>query len=217
MDEKVVLCYGDSNTWGAMPGREGNRYPRSVRWPTVLAAELGSGWHVIDNGVCGRTTAMDDPVENAEGKNGLLSLGITLYAHAPIDLVVIMLGTNDLKPRFSFSAFDIAEATGTLVDRVRSATNRGKGLARAPEVLVVCPPPIEEVGEFFAPMFAGGKAVSLGMRREFARMGRDRNVPVLFAEDVLAVDPIDGIHYSAASHAALGRHIAKWIKASMPA
>ncbi len=216
MDEKVVLCYGDSNTWGAVPGREGRRHPRPVRWPGVLAAELGDGWHVVDDGVCGRTTVLDDPVENAEDKNGMPSLGVALFAHAPIDLVVFMLGTNDVKARFSFSAFDVAQAVGTMVDRIRIAVNRGRDLARAPEILLVCPPPIEEVGDYFGPMFAGGKAISLGFRGEFARMARERNVPILYAEDVLTVAPEDGIHYSAAGHAALGKHIAAWIKASMP-
>jgi lysophospholipase L1-like esterase len=216
MSEKVVLCYGDSNTWGAVPGREGRRHDRQVRWPGVLAAELGSGWRVVDDGLCGRTTVLDDPVEIAEDKNGMRSLGVALSAHSPIDLVVLMLGTNDLKPRFAFSAFDVAEAAGILVDRVRATVTRGSNLERAPEILVICPPPIEEVGDFFGPMFTGAKAKSAHFHREFARMAGERNVPLLFAEDVLAVDPADGIHYSAAGHAALGKHVAKWIQTSMP-
>lgn len=216
MAEKVVMCYGDSNTWGAVPGRELRRYGRQVRWPGVLAAELGKDWHVIEEGLCGRTTTLDDPVENTEDKNGMRSLGVSLFCHAPIDLVIIMLGTNDLKGRHSFSAFDIAESVGTLVDRVRAATNMGAKLARPPETLIICPPPIEEVGDFFGPLFAGGRERSFGLRREFARVAKERNVPALFAEDVLVVDPVDGIHYSADAHAALGKHVAEWVKANMP-
>lgn len=213
--ERVVLCYGDSNTWGAIPGRELARHPRDVRWPGVLAGELGSGWQVVEDGLCGRTTILDDPIECQENKNGLLSLGVSMYAQAPVDLVIIMLGTNDLKPKHSFSAFDVAEATGVLVDRVRASVNRGKNLIQAPGVLVICPPPIEEVGDFFGPMFAGGKEKSLGLRREFERLAKERSVPVLFAADVLKADPKDGIHYSAASHAALGKHVASWMKSHL--
>lgn len=214
MDEKVVLCFGDSNTWGAVPGREGLRHDRRTRWPGVLAAELRSGWHVVEDGVCGRTTILDDPVEIAEDKNGMRALGVALSAHAPVDLVVVMLGTNDSKARFSFTAFDVAEAAGLMADRVRAASNEGRIPSRAPEVLVVCPPPVAEVGDYFGPMFAGGREVSSGFRREFARMGKERNVPVLFAEDVVAASPVDGLHYSAADHAALGKRVAEWIRAS---
>ena len=85
---KTILCYGDSNTWGYIPGT-GNRYPRQVRWTGVLQNLLGEKFHVIEEGLNGRTTVMDDPTRIA--KNGLPYLRPCLDSHAPIDLVVLML------------------------------------------------------------------------------------------------------------------------------
>ena len=91
---KRILCYGDSNTWGFIPGT-GERYPADVRWPGVLAALLGRGVHVVENGINGRTTAIDDP--GYPCRNGKEGLGYALLAEKPFDLVILMLGTNDLK------------------------------------------------------------------------------------------------------------------------
>ena len=91
---KRILCYGDSNTWGFIPGT-GERYPADVRWPGVLAALLGRGVHVVENGINGRTTAIDDP--GYPCRNGKEGLGYALLAEKPFDLVILMLGTNELK------------------------------------------------------------------------------------------------------------------------
>ena len=96
--ERDVLCYGDSNTYGTIPASEG-RFPRDVRWPGVLADELGAGWHVIEEGLGGRTTVFDDPI--LPDRNGRRYLMPCLLSHAPLHAVVISLGTNDLKARFA--------------------------------------------------------------------------------------------------------------------
>ena len=101
MDEpRTILTYGDSNTWGSIPSG-GGRYPRSVRWPGVLAATLGSGWHVVEAGLRGRTTIFDDPMGD---RNGARHQESVLASAAPVDVVVLLLGTNDLKTRFAASA-----------------------------------------------------------------------------------------------------------------
>ena len=97
---KTVLCYGDSNTWGYIGGT-GERFAPEVRWPGVLQAALGGAYRVIEEGLNGRTTVFDDSIE--EGRNGETYLRPCLQTHAPIDLVILMLGTNDLKRRFSLS------------------------------------------------------------------------------------------------------------------
>ncbi|MGO4839576.1 GDSL-type esterase/lipase family protein, partial [Rhizobiaceae sp. 2RAB30] len=94
---RSVLCFGDSNTHGQVPGMGPlDRYGPHVRWPGVLRAELGAGWHVIEEGLSGRTTVRDDPIEGAH-KNGRTYLRPCLQSHASLDLVILMLGTNDLK------------------------------------------------------------------------------------------------------------------------
>ena len=107
---KTILCYGDSNTWGYDPVSQ-DRYPPTQRWVSVLARELGPEYQVIAEGLNGRTTVWPDPVEG-EHKNGKAYLLPCLESHHPLDLVVLMLGTNDLKHRFGLSAWDIARAAG---------------------------------------------------------------------------------------------------------
>jgi lysophospholipase L1-like esterase len=107
-----------------------------VRWPGVLRSELGEGYHVIEEGLGGRTTVWDDEIE--EHRNGKTYLYPCIESHAPLDLVIIFLGTNDLKYRFHLGAFDIAESVGKLVDIVRRS-DAGTG-GRAPGVLVTVRP-----------------------------------------------------------------------------
>ena len=112
---KEVLCYGDSNTWGYNPITK-ERYEKDERWTGVLQNALGNDYHVIEEGLNGRTTVWDDPIEGF--KNGKTYLIPCLETHKPLDLVIIMLGTNDLKKRFSLSAYDIAQGAGVLIDVV---------------------------------------------------------------------------------------------------
>ena len=128
---KTILCYGDSNTHGsATVERPDGRYGPDERWPGVLRAALGSGWLVLEEGLGGRTTVSDDPVEGLE-KNGRTYLLPCLHTHKPLDVVIIMLGTNDLKARFGKSAWEIAQGVGVLVRhrqvRRRRAERRSAG------------------------------------------------------------------------------------------
>ena len=107
----VVLAFGDSNTWGATPAT-GERLGKSVRWPGVMAAALGSAYEVIEEGMRGRTIAFDDPEE--AGRNGLVYFPPCLKSHAPVDLVVVSLGCNDCKARFAASLETIAANAGRL-------------------------------------------------------------------------------------------------------
>jgi lysophospholipase L1-like esterase len=205
----TILCYGDSNTWGADPVT-GERLAPDVRWPGVLRAALGAGFHVIEEGLCGRTTVWDDPIE--EYKNGKTYLYPCLESHKPIDMVIIFLGTNDLKYRFHLGAFDIAESAGLLCDIVRESACGPDGAT--PRVLALCPCPIAETGAF-TEMFRGGREISLGLHAEFARMGKERGITVLYPDAVTQSSPVDGIHFSPESHAAIGALVAA--KAREPA
>lgn len=212
----TILCYGDSNTHGTMPMltlEDGGRFEPDARWPSVMAEALGPGYEVIAEGHPGRTTLHDDPVEGAH-RNGLMVLPAILESHAPIDLVILKLGTNDLKTRFAVTAVDIAQSVGRLVDCVRaSATGPDR---EAPGVLVVVAPPILEVGELGA-MFAGGAAKSRDLAGACAVMAARRNVPLFDAGAVIAVSPVDGIHYEAEAQRTLGRALAEAVRAHLVA
>ena len=204
---KTVLCYGGSNTWGYDPRTQG-RYPRDVRWPGVLRRELGEGYLVIEEGLNGRTTVWDDPIEGY--KNGKSYLIPCLETHKPIDLVAIMLGTNDLKMRFSVPAVDIANGAGVLVDVVQnSAAGPGGG---PPQVLLLAPPPVARLTDF-AEMFEGAERKSARFAAHYRRVAEERGGAFLDTADVIVSSDLDGIHLEESEHAKLGRAVAREVKA----
>ena len=213
---RSLLLFGDSNTHGTMPmpmqglGASG-RFPRADRWPGRLA-QLLPGWEVIAEGHPGRTTLHDDPVEGAH-RNGLTVLPAILESHRPVDVVLLMLGTNDLKARFSVTASDIALSLERLV-RVIRASESGPGRG-APGVLLVAPPPIVEVG-CLAGMFAGGAAKSQALAAEIRAAAARLDVPFLDAGAVVQVSPIDGIHYGPEANPALAEAFAVAIRQNFP-
>jgi lysophospholipase L1-like esterase len=202
---KSVLCYGDSNTWGAatLP-RPDNRYAPDERWPGVLRASLGSDWLVIEEGLGGRTTVSDDPVEGAE-RNGRTYLYPCLMSHKPLDAVVIMLGTNDLKARFNKTPWEIAAGVGALIDMVKKADAGPAG--RAPAVLVVCPPPFEKLSTH-AEMFAGAEPKSQEMAKHYRALATTAGVSFLDAGAVAKSSTVDGFHLDPDAHLAIGKAVA---------
>lgn len=212
---RVLLAFGDSNTHGTLPlaglGELG-RHPPGQRWPDVTGVALGPGWQVIAEGHPGRTTVHDDPIEGRH-RNGLLVLPALLESHRPVDVVALLLGTNDLKMRFGLPPEDIALGAEKLVLAVRGAT-AGPGGA-APGVLLVAPPPIREAG-CLAGIFAGGAAKSHRLAGLFREVAQRQGVAYLDAGAVVACDPRDGVHWDAAAHAALGAAVADAVRAGWP-
>lgn len=209
---RTVLCFGDSNTHGSPPatslGAPSVRYDRATRWPALMAADLGQDWQVIEEGQPGRTTVHDDPIEGAH-RNGLTVLPSLLDSHRPVDVVILMLGTNDLKGRFSVNPTDIALSLERLIAVIRSfAAGPDEG---NPGILLVAPPPIAEVG-CLADMFEGGAAKSRGLSKAIAAAAARAKVSFLDAGAHIAVSPIDGIHYDKAAHATLAETFARALR-----
>ena len=111
-----ILCFGDSNTWGYVPV-EKRRYTEAERWTGLMAAALGNEFHVIEEGLNGRTTAFTDYLEPY--RNGLDNVAPCILSHAPLDFIIVMLGTNDTKPRFSVSSGEITEGMSNLIRKLR--------------------------------------------------------------------------------------------------
>lgn len=207
---RVVVCFGDSNSYGtpAMPDLDAwDRFAPALRWPGVMGAALGPGWRVIEEALPGRTTVHDDPIEGQD-KNGLAALPIVLGSHRPIDLLIIMLGTNDLKARFAVTPEDIAASVERLVRTVRASAAGPDG--RAPAVMVVAPVPILEAG-CLAGLFRGGAAKSRELGRCYRAMADRLGVLLLDAAPLASVDPLDGVHLTAEAHAAIGHAVAQAI------
>ena len=201
-----VLCYGDSNTWGHDPASLG-RFSRNERWPGALQKALGDRYHVIEEGLGGRTTVWDDPIEGY--KNGKEYLIPCLATHAPLDLVIILLGTNDLKKRFSVSAQDIAFGVGVLVDTVNKSDS-GRNL-KAPKVLLLVPPPLGKLTDF-GEMFEGGRKKSQKFPEHFKNVARMYTCELFDTSTVIKSSDIDGIHLEKKAHQQLGEAAAKIVK-----
>lgn len=203
---KTILCYGDSNTWGYNPV-DGERFDRDTRWAGVLRNTLGAGYWVIEEGLNGRTTVWDDPIEGY--KNGKSYLIPCLETHRPLDLIVIMLGTNDLKMRFSVSAYDIANGAGVLVDVIqKSASGPGGG---TPQVLLMAPPPLAELTDF-AEMFEGAAEKSARFASHYRRVAEERGCAFLNAGQVIVSSELDGIHFEMDEHRKLGEAVAAKVR-----
>ncbi len=209
---KSILCYGDSNTWGAIPKRQEvedtRRYSAAERWPGVLRDRLGAGFVVAEEGLNGRTTALDDPYEGAH-KNGLFYLLPCLETHQPIDLVVVMLGTNDLKHRFGLSAYDIACGAAALLDLILSRPCGRQ--AEPPRALLICPAPLARLDRL-ADMFANAGPKSQDLQTHYREAAERRGVFFLNAGDHIHSSDIDGIHLDADQHVLLGEAVAVKIK-----
>ena len=208
---RTILCYGDSNTHGTAPipaWGQGTRLDRADRWPNVMARALGEGYEVIAEGHGGRTICHDDPVEGPH-RNGMTILPAILESHKPLDLVIVKLGTNDLKPRFSVNATDIALSLERMVRLIRQAECGLAGFS--PKILLVAPPPVRETGPL-APIFEGAAERSRHLGREIQKVAERVNVGFVDAGQHILVSPIDGIHYDADAHQNLGAVLAKKVR-----
>lgn len=202
-DEKVILCYGDSNTRGSIPCTFHERYPRSIRWPGRLQSKLGARYHVIEEGLGGRTTCLDDAQE--EGRNGKASLLPCLCSHRPVDLVILMLGTNDLKARFAASAQSIAQNAGELVHIIQ--TSQSGRANNNPQVLLVAPPPLSELSQF-KDEFAGGEKKSKLFGDLYKKQAEVLGCLFLDADEFVISSKLDGIHWDQSGHQKIAEAVA---------
>jgi lysophospholipase L1-like esterase len=210
---RTILCYGDSNTYGAKPlsGGVHARYSSDVRWPRVLHQELGPEFEVIEEGLNGRTTIWDDPFE--EGRNGRPYLLPCLRSHAPIDLVVLALGVNDLKAVFRLSAPEIASGVATLAGIVMRSGAGPSG--RAPRVLLIVPPPIvaTPITELWG--FGGAIETSRRLATFYERVAQSDGHALLDAGSVITVSQVDGLHFDEEAHRKLGRAVAEAVRKAL--
>lgn len=208
---RSVLCFGDSNTHGQVPGKGPlDRYGPHERWPGVLRSELGAGWYVIEEGLSGRTTVRDDPIEGAH-KNGRTYLRPCLQSHASLDLVILMLGTNDLKVRFNQPPSEVAMGIGCLVHDIKELTPGPGGTV--PEIMIVSPPPMLDDLKEWESVFSGGQAKSRRLALEFEIIADSLEVHFFDAGSVVTCSPADGFHLDAEAHRALGIALAREVEA----
>jgi lysophospholipase L1-like esterase len=198
---KSFLAFGDSLTWGYL-APDGFRHKYEDRWPNVLGAGLGDKARVIEEGMNGRTTVFPDPTEAAE-RNGAVALPMLLKTHEPLDLVIIMLGTNDIKYANRCRAFDAALGIERLVSTIK--TFPFKSHWPAPQVLVMSPPPLcKTQDEWFNDLWGHALEETKLFAKHYSRVAEEQGVHFFDAGSVAKTDPTDGGHLTAAETRKLG-------------
>ena len=195
---KRILCYGDSNTFGYVPG-EGRRYSYKIRWPGRLQALLGEEYTVIEEGCSGRT--VDGELPGEEWKNGNSFLRCALHTHKPLDTVIIMLGTNDMKYDFHKTAAIIADQLKALVIDTRAFLKEKQGFE--PEIILVSPPYIlKDVlnGPFSYDFGMDAVNMSHELPAFTKKAARECGCVYLDVSPIAEVSYKDGIHLSAKGH-----------------
>lgn len=205
---KTILCYGDSNTYGLKSDLQ-SRYTRDVRWTGVLQKMLGEEYYIIEEGLGGRTTVWDDPIE--EYKNGKTYLLPCMDSHKPLDLVVIMLGTNDLKARFSVSAFDVSVSMENLIKTILKS-EAGIDFT-APEILLISPVPIRSVqNSELDQMLQGAAPKSKMLAPYYEQIAKKYQIHYLNPEGKIEINNMDGIHYTENGHMDMARLVREKIE-----
>lgn len=196
---RSVLCFGDSNTHGYVPGSVSGRFNSHVRWPGVMRELLGPRWLVIEEGLPGRT-AKTYPGHEHVASAGYLAP--CLQSHAPIDAIVLMLGTNDLQAEFAQTPAQIAAGIVHLIKMVRTLT---LGLQKAcPEILIVAPPPMRDDLRVWQTAFVGAPEKSQRMAKHLRSAATKYECEFFDAKSVAECHEADGLHLGAAAHIALG-------------
>jgi CubicO group peptidase (beta-lactamase class C family)/lysophospholipase L1-like esterase len=216
---KRVLVFGDSNTWGWIPVERGfptTRYAAGERWPGIAQAALGSGYVMIEEALNGRTTDLADPTVPelpGAGLDGSAYLPAAVASQLPLDVVVIMLGSNDLKTTFDRSPAEVAQGMRKLVDLVKAQDRAAWTEYAAPRILIVAPPPMRDTERFPASVYANGVEHSRQLAMQFEAVALAAGAEFLDAGRITPADGVDGMHLSLDAHRRLGLAIADKIRA----
>ncbi|MBK8091040.1 MAG: SGNH/GDSL hydrolase family protein [Verrucomicrobiaceae bacterium] len=211
---KNILCFGDSNTWGFVPDSilapYQRRFPHDVRWTGILARELGAGVKIIEEGQNGRTTVHDDPF--AAARNAKTVLPSILESQKPLDLVILMLGTNDLKAIFAVSPPEIAVGMKIIAQMILASDAGLEG--RPPALLILCPPIIGDTSHLpgVTEKFPLARENSRKLPRLYDAVAKQLGCHFFNTQDIIEPSAADGIHLDAAAHSTLGLALAAKVK-----
>ncbi len=201
---KTILCYGDSNTWGRLPDRTG-RYEAATRWTGQLQDKLGNNYYVIEEGLPGRTTNLDDP---DSVKNGLTYLVPCLKSHDPIDHLIIMLGTNDFKYKFNRTVEDNANGVEQLIHTAKEYTQA--------KILLISPVHINPAAPRFMEFYKEHYSVDSGdaskaLAPYLKKIALQYECQFIDAAEIVNTG-IDGIHHDELSNTRLAEVICSVIR-----
>lgn len=205
-----ILVYSDSLSWGIIPTTR-KRLPFDQRWPGVMEISLcssGKKVRVIEDCLNGRRTAWDDPFK--PGRNGLVGLEQRIEIHSPLELVVLMLGTNDFQSMHEHNAWHSSQGILALISAIRSAPiELGMPI---PKILVVAPPPIRTPKEPIAPKFEGGERKCIGLAAAYQKVCEEVGCGFFDAGSIITSSNVDGVHLDREQHLALGNAVSRVVE-----
>lgn len=211
MEKIRILCYGDSNTWGYISGSDHKRYGIGERWTSILKESLGNEFEIIEEGLNSRTFTSNDLRPGKEGKNGYEYLIPCLDTHDPIDLVVLMLGTNELKTTFNK---DVIELGNIFEEKfVKTILNRKSQCKESyPKLLIIVPPVVNEDAEYCRAdnKYKGAKIKSIMLHDIYKNIAEKYNCYFLSNEGLNT--GVDGVHLTKESHKELASRLEIEIK-----
>lgn len=215
---KSILCYGDSNTWGNIAGTFNEdyilhqRYEYGVRWPTIVQTLLGSDYHVIEAGLNARSTAFDEKDIIRASRNGLKTLPDTLEMHYPLDLVILMLGTNDLKIQYNASVEQITQNIQQLIHTIKSS-HFGPNF-QAPKVMLISPALVDPIAPALWSDYYSQESVdkSHQLAESYAQLAKTENCIFLDAKSLITLDLNDGLHFDRESHKVFAEAVVEKIR-----
>ena len=218
MERKHILCYGDSNTWGFMPRKDRppvkaeNRYPWDVRWPGRLEKLLGGDWRVVEEGLNGRTTMFDCFME--EHRNGLKAIDVCLLTAMPVDLVILMLGTNDFQTNIASSALDTARAVQLMLEEAKKMGADRPGSTM--KILLMAPAAMDPIRLERNFPLDSIDAAGIQSSRELAgylkQVAAQMNYAFIDTNDYIRPGEADGTHWDAEGHAKMADVIYEKVK-----
>jgi lysophospholipase L1-like esterase len=203
-DKKQIMAFGDSLTWGASPGGLG-RHRYEDRWTSVVEAML-QAVRIVPEGLSGRTTSFDDHSAMAQ-RNGVKILPTLLGSHYPLDLVTLMLGTNDLKPHICGTVLGAAAGITRLIEIVRTYPYGYQ--AQSPAILIISPPHfgLTATGDRTP---AGGRSITESMKlaEAYNSIARKSGCAFFDAATVACASELDGVHLDGPNTRAIGLAVA---------
>ncbi len=192
---KRILCFGDSNTWGYIPG-QAKRYGPDLRWTGILQKLLGEEFEIIEEGLNGRTTVIDD--DQKPGRNGENYLLPCLLTHDPIDYLILFLGTNDMKERYNQTPSDIASNIEKLIKLIYStAFNQAKN---SPNILLISPTIIDESVEGVQEKYKGAESKSRSLGVLYEEISKQYDLQFIDLAEFVKLSKVDGYHFDRETH-----------------
>ena len=205
MAKKRILCFGDSNTWGYVPNMTTlTRYDEGVRWTSILQEKLGAGVRVLEFGLCGCESGFKNRNKcfNANAQELYPSI---LFANLPVDVVIIMLGTNDLKKQNDWHAGDTARNLQALLATTRT-------LSPATKIVLATPVILRNGIETDAEFSRDAIAQSVTCAQEVADLALAKSIPLFDTNQYVHELGADGCHFTPAAHKAFGEAMAKFLQ-----